>query len=66
MIPVTKYMNGVPYNQEFSDDEVERRMKEVLLRIGGKPATFDLETGQPFEGPQLDDDELRRRGYIEE
>lgn len=55
--------NGVEIDADFSDDEIERRANELMLRCCGKPATFDMQTGQPFEGPQLSPDELKRRGY---
>lgn len=48
---------------DFSDDEIDRRAKELMLRCCGKPATFDMETGQPFNGQQLSAEELKRRGY---
>jgi hypothetical protein len=48
---------------DFSPDECERRFVEVVRRCCGKPPTFDLETGQPFEGKQLSAAELKRRGY---
>lgn len=57
----------------FPDFEVERRMAEIMRRMCGmtkdgnwKPGfkpTFDMETGQNYEGEQLSDEELKRRGY---
>ena len=48
---------------DFSDDEIDRRAKELMLRCCGRSATFNMETGQPFHGPQLSAEELKRRGY---
>lgn len=59
------YGNGVVIDADFSDDEIERRATEVMLRGCGKPPTFDLKTGQPFNGPQLSRQELLRRGYVD-
>lgn len=55
------------YIAEHSDDffpaeEAERRFHEALRRLSGK-ATFDMKTGQPYEGPQFSAEELKRRGY---
>lgn len=64
-----KMPSGDILSVDFSEDECERRMNEVIRRVvlPRSPAyqkpTFNLETGQPFEGPQLSADELRRRGY---
>lgn len=55
--------NGVEIDADFSDDEIARRADELMRRMCGKPATFDLNTGQPLSGPQLGSDELQRRGY---
>ena len=48
---------------DFSPDECERRMNEVIRRMARRPPTFDMETGQPIEGGQLSAEELKRRGY---
>lgn len=55
--------NNVTFIVDFSDDEWDRRTNEMVRRACGQPATFDLETGQPFNGPKLIDEELQRRGY---
>lgn len=55
--------NGIVIDVDFSDDEIDRRAKELILRSCGKPATFNMETGQPFHGPKLGFEELKRRGY---
>lgn len=53
---------------DFSEDEMERRMNELIRRMVLDPhrrqkPTFNMETGQNYEPPFLSDDELRRRGY---
>ena len=58
------YGNGVEIEVDFSDKEIERRSKELLSRLLGIPPTFNFETGQPFEGPQFSDAELKQRGYL--
>lgn len=55
--------NGPTYRSDFSDDEIVRRANEVIRRCCGAPATFDLNTGQPFDGPSISAEELKRRGY---
>lgn len=48
---------------DFSPDECERRMTEVVRLACGHAPTFNLETGQPLTGAQLVPAELKRRGY---
>lgn len=48
---------------DFSPDETRRRAAEIIRRCCGKPATFNLETGQPLDGSELSREELKRRGY---
>jgi hypothetical protein len=48
---------------DFSPDECERRLAEVMRRCCGQKSTFNLETGQPYEGERLTQAELKRRGY---
>ena len=48
---------------DFVPEEVERRAKECVSRMFGHKPKFDLDTGQNFEGEQIDPDELKRRGY---
>lgn len=62
-IPRKGTFNGVEFDIDFSDDEVDRRVQELIRRCGKQKPTFDMETGQPYEGDRLSDDELRRRGY---
>ena len=47
----------------FSAEETERRMGEVMARIGGRPRGMNLRTGQNVSEPLLSDEELRDRGY---
>lgn len=56
-------VNVGPYKADFSEDECWRRTEELIRRACGAKPTFSFETGQPFEGPQLTPEELRRRGY---
>ena len=47
----------------FPPEEACRRFEEMGRRIARQKPTFSLETGQPFEGPQFSEEELKRRGY---
>jgi hypothetical protein len=62
-----KLPSGDVIEVDFSEDEMERRMAEVIRRMIRPPRrpkpVFNLETGQNYEPPFLSDDELRRRGY---
>lgn len=60
-------MKAIPFEDfqvDFSDDEIDRRMTELMRRCAGHQPTFDMKTGQPFKGEQLSNEELRRRGYL--
>ena len=57
------YGNGVIVDCDFTEAEHERRFQETLRRCCCQKPTFDLETGQPYEGKQLSKKELRSRGY---
>jgi hypothetical protein len=60
---MAKPVNLEDFKPDFSPDECERRMSEVVRRFCGQKPTFSLQTGQPFTGEKLLPEELRRRGY---
>lgn len=41
------------FKPDFSPEECERRMTELVHRCCGRPATFDMNTGQNFSEPKL-------------
>lgn len=50
-------------DDEFSPEETDRRMKEMVRRCAGMAPTFDFETGQNIGEPKIPDNELKARGY---
>lgn len=50
-------------NDYFSEEETERRMTECMHRLGGRPATMNMKTGQNLQPPFLSEAELAARGY---
>lgn len=47
----------------FDAEETQRRMDECMSRMGGRPATMNMKTGQNLQAPFLSEAELKRRGY---
>jgi len=47
----------------FPGDETERRMKETMNRMFGRPPSMNLRTGQNLSPPFIDAAELKRLGY---
>lgn len=47
----------------FSPEETDRRLKEVMGRMAGRPRAMNLKTGQSLQPPFLSEDELKERGY---
>lgn len=50
----------------FSPEETERRMLEVMRRLGNQSPQINLMTGQNLSPPFLSDKELKERGYPSE
>lgn len=47
----------------FSSEESDRRMKEAMRRLFGKPAQMNMKTGQNLQPPFLSEADLAARGY---
>lgn len=47
----------------FSPEETERRVGEMMARLGGRPPSINMATGQNLRPPFLSEEELKRRGY---
>lgn len=58
-----KNVPGLNPDDFFSEEESERRMKEAMNRLFGRPHTMNMRTGQNLKPPFLSAEELVRRGY---
>lgn len=47
----------------FGPEETDRRMGEMMWRLGGGKPRMDYATGQNKQEPFLSEEELKRRGY---